>query len=998
MKRQLLYILLLFFVPFCVKAQNEQTESKPTQTATTQNGNTQTNASAAPNGQQPVAKEDQYYVANSNESKPKTARPELPKSALDYMLQRPRVFKTFPHKKFGDHSFLEIGVGPASILGDEATGIFSIHSPRIMGTVMLGDWITPVHGFRLGFVGGQFAYGESSNSFIGGELDYMMNFTATAQFQYNERKLFEVYGIAGGEFVRTNREQDGKTSYGAHIGIQVNAKLGHYWSLFIEPRFNIYQQQVVEYKTWRKYTPAGSILLGTSYQVGEHLRQQAPIVSPYKTFDDGLFVSAGGGIGGMFHNGFSEMKHYKSAGAEWAVGKWFSPISGARLSLQTESFTRNGEERKMKNVGLQFDYLLNLTNSLGSYDPNRLFDMNLILGGDLAHTSSGYGLHWVGGGGLGLQGIVYLTHKKVSGFYLEPRIDIYGNGYVQGATTGDHFDARTKVMLGFMLLRAPSPIKIRKVNRDYNVTWKNRWYLETGMGANTLIASISPTNPSKYLGPTYSIAGGKWFNAISGFRSQFDASWMQYDGVHTKEIEWKVDYAFNFSNAFVGYDPYRKVEFIGMAGIGGALRSGSPSPWFGVNGGLQALWHVNSMTALFLQPQFTIFNEDFMPDYVRIFKFDALGSVLAGVHFDMNGYNKIQSTETFQNATSHDYISGSAGLTLKPHQLNSGADYGSSFRIGYGQYYAPFYSIRYSLSGSEWNEDMRKLLNFGVGADFMLDVTTMAYNYDPNRIVNVRAFFGVDLNLQHRHGRSYFTPFVNLGGQLGVKVSDALEVYVEPSINRGLWNNNWSQMRANRLVAMAQAGIKYNIPKRLSSSKAAAVSMAENQYASLSVGPVVTTENATNYSPLGRKPGFAVQATYEYWINALSGLRAGLNAEFIKPIPTAGNEKGTKSEIMPHIDYLCNFNTLSNGGNLSTKPLQWIGSLGVGYIFAHQKNMENAKAPALTGGLQAKYEVTDQITVFAEPTFILTTKKVRPYTYNAFEGSAQLLIGVKYGF
>ena len=73
---------------------------------------------------------------------PSLAKAQVPGSALDYMLQRPRVMKVYKHKRPFDHLFIDMGAG-LNVMG---TKKYKLGPTAEMG---IGDWISPEHGFRV---------------------------------------------------------------------------------------------------------------------------------------------------------------------------------------------------------------------------------------------------------------------------------------------------------------------------------------------------------------------------------------------------------------------------------------------------------------------------------------------------------------------------------------------------------------------------------------------------------------------------------------------------------------------------------------------------------------------------------------------------------------------------------------------------------------------------------------------------------------------------------
>ena len=66
------------------------------------------------------------------------------------MLQRPLGNSSFEHKRFGDKFFITAG-GGISTYNQKPRQWFP---SRFRGELSFGDWITPVHGWRIGFNAG----------------------------------------------------------------------------------------------------------------------------------------------------------------------------------------------------------------------------------------------------------------------------------------------------------------------------------------------------------------------------------------------------------------------------------------------------------------------------------------------------------------------------------------------------------------------------------------------------------------------------------------------------------------------------------------------------------------------------------------------------------------------------------------------------------------------------------------------------------------------------
>lgn len=120
---------------------------------------------------------------------PHSTMAQVEGSALDHMLQRPRVSKVFKHKKPFDHLFIDAGAG-ANFLG---TRTYS--DAGLSAEIGIGDWITPEHGFRINLNGGEWRIGDVHPKYMDLALDYLLNITAVATpGTYYTPRTFEVIG------------------------------------------------------------------------------------------------------------------------------------------------------------------------------------------------------------------------------------------------------------------------------------------------------------------------------------------------------------------------------------------------------------------------------------------------------------------------------------------------------------------------------------------------------------------------------------------------------------------------------------------------------------------------------------------------------------------------------------------------------------------------------------------------------------------------------------
>ena len=301
---------------------------------------------------------------DDNSAKQPQQAAKLEGSALDYMLQGPRVTKRYDHKVFGDHLFLEGGAG-FTTMPNKADRL-KTSCPGILGDVALGDWVSPEHGWRLGVNSGFYKLGNSKYKTVSLSVDYLLNITAVANATYKQRKPFEVFGVAGGNLIYSRYK--GKTTHGigVHLGLRGQYNFSKLTYIYIEPQVGLYQDKVFHLTNLHHFRPVGNVLAGLGYSLMTNPDRSNDKADRGNFFHDGTFFSLGIGPSTMAGSQLYMFKRNVGMHAQMSVGKWFDPYNALRLSAHTsvyKGYPRRGE--LLRGIGGRVDYMLNLHNLFG---------------------------------------------------------------------------------------------------------------------------------------------------------------------------------------------------------------------------------------------------------------------------------------------------------------------------------------------------------------------------------------------------------------------------------------------------------------------------------------------------------------------------------------------------------------------------------------------------------------------------------------------------------
>lgn len=276
-------------------------------------------------------------------------------SALEYQLQSKPRLPHFPTKmQFGQFFSISQYIS------------YSLPQGVALGVDMC-KFVTPLFGLRAGInIGNTSLPGASNSEFYHPRIDCLLDLGAFG-WGYNPSRIFTIWGIAGidGAFLKATPEDNFRFAYGGHLGALLDLRISNTLHLSIEPGAILYSNNYNGVKDWHIADLVGEFHVGLNYR--------RPVVTEkfYQRLRGSKrnFLTLGAGIQSLplcgYEDLWSSIAKSISACAMINIGRWFTPLSGGRLSLSygvSSMHLEEGAKQYASLIGASLDYLYHLSN------------------------------------------------------------------------------------------------------------------------------------------------------------------------------------------------------------------------------------------------------------------------------------------------------------------------------------------------------------------------------------------------------------------------------------------------------------------------------------------------------------------------------------------------------------------------------------------------------------------------------------------------------------
>lgn len=472
-------------------------------------------------------------------------------------------------QKDDDNLYFGLG-GGAWLSPRDLNGISDLKNINPIGTFYAGKMFSSTSGLQLTATAGmKKANHRFSRSYLAfGTLDYVLNIN-NALGGYRPDQVFNLLmnvGLGGGVSRRDSRNAFSPVF---SAGLTALFKVSPNWAITLHPQ--VYAAKDEFFSRLASKRPAiASVDLGLRYTIGDFSRR---FPESEEAYSEGKhwFITAGAGVGKRFRKDFG-----LGSDVFVGIGKRFTPVSSWRAMITGSVYPKTP---CAIDVTLGLDYLSSITTAMCGYDPDRLFELQLLTG--------------VFGGMANYDGPSVKTFGAKAGLHANFRINEHLDLYVEPQVLMSRLPVEAYQRGWIPTTRVNLGLRYRLGTPD-----GERGHIsETAYGDARNFVSLS-AGPSIYTGArtndrmdvtgAFDINVGRWFSMVSGARITLSNDWAElYEDKSTYVGTLRADYLLNVTS-LIDRRSERKFHIIAAVGAGlGYSRHGLNSFGLAGYGGVQ---------------------------------------------------------------------------------------------------------------------------------------------------------------------------------------------------------------------------------------------------------------------------------------------------------------------------------------------------------------------------------------------------------------------------
>jgi len=714
-------------------------------------------------------------------------------------------------------------------------------------------------------------------------------------------------------------------NWGVNGGSNVSWHANNFMDIFVEPRLSYLMND--EYYT-RFETLAGIRLYQNNANNIQYFGSDAPHANTW-------FLETAGGTGAIATDVLQGQN--LDFTLKGAFGYRFNPYSSVRFGAA--AWTRKNDDNSRSRAAEVFaDYMVNVQNVLYGVNPYRKFNLRAFAGGlasPKSFLSTKTDMHWSLGFDLGLQGSYKLTENI--DLMVEPRLESYLNN---GAT--QRFD-----IYGGLIWYNRRGMMVEKGYNPTNIDDKNTWFLEAGGGFSYSPDGRTGGGVLNHIDYDGLLSLGVHLNNYSSLRGRGDLLFVRNSKTTKDRASYhplvSLEYMYNITNGIMGVNPYRRFDiniFAGPVARIYGLRSGidfKKTMKLNVEGGAQALWHINNKWDLFGEGSLLIGNQ-----------ISSRLNARAGVSYRFNklalqeigGGDKLSEKLFAQVLMGGQMINVEGRSTINSLQSLPSINYNIGYRMNQMlNVQAGVFSNHMTANGKS-NKEL-DAYQYGIRGELGVNILNM---FNPSYDANERRFQWT-ASAGAQLGRTRNSDLSRANARFSVTAASQLQYRV--------FSHSWAiaELRAQTLDAnghvsiplTAQIGMMYDFNKGENNPM-----QASNWYVQGGVGSFESNV-----------AGFEVGAGYD--LTPVHGLRLLYDASFGDI-----DQQGAWKSLSP--DYVCNLTNLFLGHDDSKRHVDLSLLVGADLNFL-EVNGQSKNSFGANAGVQLTYNFNKNWAVYTEPRF-----------------------------
>lgn len=425
----------------------------------------------------------------------------------------------------------------------------SIKLSDICAGVYVGKMFSSASGLQLNAGTGQLKNAIHNGYYAIGTLDYVLNLD-NAFGGYRPNQVFNIMmniGVGGGI---AHRNTQNTFSPGISAGLTGLFRLSPNWALTLHPQMYMFRSSFNQMLA-SSYSPLTSVDLGVRYTTGNFSKLH-PV--SYEVFNNGStkkwFITAGAGLGRRINSNFGY-----GGDLNVGFGKRFTPISSWRLSVNGDIFPHNPVAIDITG---NLDYLSSITTAMYGFDPERVFDLQIMLGAMGGLSNYIGSLKPVLGFKAGLQASFRLS--KYLDIFVEPHLIATNTPYVDGMRIWTP-ELRGNIGLTYRL-GTPKGGRGKISETHYG---EHRFFAGLSAGPSMYAGWVSRNNLN--LSGVFDLSVGRWFSMVSGLRFMYSNDWTPFLSKKDYFGSAHVDYLLNVTS-LIDRSASRRFHIIGAVGAG----------------------------------------------------------------------------------------------------------------------------------------------------------------------------------------------------------------------------------------------------------------------------------------------------------------------------------------------------------------------------------------------------------------------------------------------